>query len=150
MPNSDMKRLILLLLCLYPLLGQATEFPCVFLNMKIQNNTHSTCHLIELKLVSGTIQAINDLPLVIPKGQISDKFVVSEGEWGPLDLILTYECGENKIVKFESQKNLCRHNATVDGTALFSYNLDAQFDASNGLYWDNKPAFITWTLTDIS
>jgi len=145
-----MKKLFLSLLSLCPLLAWAGDYPCIYLNMRIKNQTQSTCHLIGLELLSGIVRTINDIPLVISEGEISNRFVVTESTFNPLDLVLTYECGANKIVRFESQKGLCRQHATVDGTVLVSTNLDAKFEASNGLYWDNKPGTITWTLTDIS
>ncbi len=102
-------------------------------------------------MVSGNVLSanLNDIPLVIPVGQTSDSFMVAEGFSDKLDLDLTYECGENNTVKFDMQKGLCRYNAVVTGSVLSTTNLDAKFEASNGLYWDNKPASIVWTLSDL-
>ena len=45
-----MKKLFLSLLSLCPLLAWAGDYPCVYLNMRIKNQTQSTCHLIGLEL----------------------------------------------------------------------------------------------------
>ena len=134
------------------MLGVAGDYPCVHLHVKIKNETQSACHLVGFKMTSGNVlsENLNDIPLVIPVGQISESFVVSEGYFDPLDLTLAYECGENKTVKFDMQKGLCRHNAVVTGSVLSATNnLDVQFEALNGLYRANKPARIVWTLRDI-
>lgn len=54
---------------------------------------------------------INDIPLVIPVGEVSDPFTVA--------------------------------------VVVSAHNLDATCYATNGLYSDNKPASITWTLSDV-
>ncbi len=147
-----MKKLLALLLYLYPVLGLAGDYPCIYLTIRIKNEAQSACHLVGFKMVSGYVQGanLNDIPLVIPVGQTSASFMVAEAFSDKLDLDLTYECGENKTVKFDMQKGLCRYNAVVTGSVLSTTNLDAKFEASNGLYWDNKPASIVWTLSDIS
>ena len=146
-----MKKLLILLLCLHPVLGLAGDYPCIYLKIRIKNETQSACYLVGFKMVSGNVLSanLNDIPLVIPVGQTSDSFMVAEGFSDKLDLDLTYECGENNTVKFDMQKGLCRYNAVVTGSVLSTTNLDAKFEASNGLYWDNKPASIVWTLSDL-
>jgi hypothetical protein len=93
---------------------------------------------------------INDIPLVIPVGEVSDPFTVTENSINNnLDLYLAYQCGENKTIKLNMEKGLCRRNAVLNAVVVSAHNLDATCDAENGLYWDNKPASITWTLSDV-
>lgn len=148
-----MRKLLLALLFAQPLSAMATIYPCVFLDIRIKNQLQSTCQLAALELISGSIlyKNINRLPISIAPGQLTAPFTISELNWDEnADLSLTYDCGENKRITIESEKGLCRRNAVVQGTVLLSQNMNATYDATNGLYWGNQPATITWTLTEAS
>ena len=138
-------------LCLLPALGFAGEFPCVHLKLKVKNQTQSVCHLIGIKADAGQVFGtnINDLPILIPVGQISDSFTLSENGFEGVDFSFTFECGENKTITINAKKGLCRRNAIVEGAIYATNGLNATFEESNGLYWGNQPGNIVWTLTDM-
>lgn len=146
------EKMLLIPFCMYPMLGMAADYPCIHLKIKIKNQTQSVCHLTEIKMNFAQIlmNNINDIPLVIPVGEVSDPFTVTEGSFNNnLDLYLAYQCGENKTIKLSMEKGLCRKNPVLNAAVVSANNLDATFDAANGLYWDNKPASIVWTLSDV-
>lgn len=147
-----MKELILALLFLHPLPVIAGLYPCVFLDIQIKNQMQTACHLDKLKLRSGAIpdKMINDLPVVIEPGQMTDPFRISElGLDEIANLSLTYDCGENKKIMIESKKGLCRRNAVVTGISIAPNNVDVSYEASNGLYFEGKQGSITWTFKEI-
>lgn len=146
--GSIVKKILFLGLILHTALVFSADYPCVHFMIRIQNNTQSSCILTKIKLLAGHVTNVNDLPLEIPAGQSADPFDVSE--WGSQgsDIVLTYRCGDGQYAKFESQKDLCRRNALVSGSVVSTVKMDATYTVADGLYWDNKPGTISWTLSD--
>lgn len=147
--GSIVKKILFWGLILHTALVFSGDYPCVHFMIRIQNNTQSSCFLTKIKLLAGHVTNVNDLPLEIPAGQSTDPFDVSE--WGTQmsDIVLTYRCGDGQFVKFESQKDLCRRNAQVVGSVISALKMDATYTGTDGLYWDNKPGTISWTLSDL-
>lgn len=119
---------------------------CGFLSLAISNNNPSACTLVRKELRHGNMSSGTLVPGLIPAGGTSYPFEIAQTFFGP-DLILTYQCGEDREVTFESQQNMCLFVAgNITGMVHSAYNMSAAFASENGSYWWSSHGFISWTL----
>jgi hypothetical protein len=119
---------------------------CVYFSVMINNDTDSTCQLIAKQVNGGVMSSGTQVPVLIRPGDSSYPFEMRQVFYGP-DIILTYECGQGRVITFQSHQGLCVMDpGTVTGTILSSSNLNAKCVKDRGSYiWDQHGA-INWTL----
>ncbi len=141
-----MRKFILFLLMSSTSLAFSGEYPCVFFNITIKNNTANDCQLIQNFVKHGTIVSTTQALIKIASGQESQPFEMSEYGFNGPDIVLTYQCGNNQMITIESQKNICMNNNAITGSILSRSNIDATYTKINGDYWKNKKGSIYWTI----
>ncbi|MDP3705862.1 MAG: hypothetical protein Q8R24_08125 [Legionellaceae bacterium] len=119
---------------------------CAFFSVMINNNTENTCQLIEKQVIQGTMSSSTQVPVLIPSGTSSYPFEMKQVFYGP-DIILTYECGQGRVITFESHQGLCvMDSGSITGSILSSSNLKARCVRDRGSYLWNQHGAINWTL----
>lgn len=122
------------------------DYDCTYLKVTIKNNTPEVCTLIEKKVNHGRISILMPFPYSILSG-MEGMLLVEEGAFYGSNIVLTYECGQDRFISFKSQKN---HSTVFSGGAmtadiLVSSKMDATYDVST-YQEDKQPGSIYWTL----
>lgn len=139
-----MKKIIIaLLLCLG---GQAYATFCQSLKISIKNDTPSTCYLIEKNIKSGNITKRQ--PYKVKSGTTILQFEAEEKK-SPINILLTYECGEGHNITLLSSKEVCRLSSSgkIQGTIVKSTNLTAVSTILESGFYNSKPNNIIWTIS---
>lgn len=119
---------------------------CVYLSVMINNNTKTTCELVNKEVIYGRMSSSTQVPVLIPPGTSSYPFEMRQVLYGP-DIVLTYECGAGRKITIESQQDFCALNSgEVSGKILFATNLSARSIRDRGSYFWNRHGSISWTL----
>lgn len=140
-----MKRIIIaLLLCLGT---QAYATMCQNLKVSIKNDTPSTCYLIQKNIKSGNI--IKRQPYKVKSGTTIIQFEAEESKKQPINILLTYECGEDHTITLLSSKELCRLSSSgkIHGLIVKSTNLSAVSSITESGFYNSKPNNILWTIS---
>lgn len=122
------------------------ENHCGELNVSIANFTNSACTLISSNLKHGYYKYTSSVPTFIPAGTTASPIFLEQSLIGP-ELELTYACGEDKMIRFNSQQNLC-FMASGDVNALVSLSRNAVVDYQiiRGSWLWSQHGTISWRL----
>ncbi|MGV3739701.1 MAG: hypothetical protein ACO1N3_00195 [Gammaproteobacteria bacterium] len=140
-----MKKIIIgLLLCLG---SQAYATLCQSLKISIKNDTPSTCYLIEKKIKSGNITKRQ--PYKVKSGTTIIQFEAEENKKQPINILLTYECGEGHNITLLSTKEVCGLSSSgkIQGTIVKSTSLTAVSTILESGFYNSKPNNILWTIS---
>ncbi len=156
-----MKKYMALVLCISSSLGYAyvPRNLCPYLlNVIIQNDTGTDCHLIQQTINQGNTRS-TELPLTVLAMQKSPAYTFETEVGTPLpgfsediDVTLTYQCGDDKVVTFDSKKTVVKgflyHAYSITGLVTSISNIDADYTATKGNCSGYPPNVdsITWML----
>ncbi len=112
----------------------------------VKNNTKSDCWIIQQTLRRGYMKEVIH-PLSLKPNEEKEVFKLEDFSFQGSDMVLTYQCGVNKFVTIESERDIwASDNKYVKGWTWSVANIDASFTAEYGSCKENKPAKILWTL----
>ncbi len=156
-----MKKKIALVLCISSSLAYATipRSLCPYLlDVIIQNDTGTDCHLIQQTMNTGNTRS-TDLPLTIPATQKSPPYTFETeigmplpGATEEISVTLTYQCGNDKIVTFDSKKIITKgflyKTSSITGLATSLSGIDADYitTKSRCSAYPPSPDTIVWML----
>lgn len=150
-------KLFLSILLLQPMLTYAwIPDKCTNLKLRIENKTQTSCYLLDVHLISGTVLDATDIPTFIFPGETTHWFQLSENAYSttdyfgdPVHVILKYDCEQGKTVTFLSEKTKCRRSsAEVNALVLAESNMNTSFTLSDGIMRDNTAGTIVWTFSE--
>jgi len=119
---------------------------CGILNINITNLTNSACTLVNSNLKHGYYKYTSSVPTFIPAGSTASPIFLEQSVVGP-ELELTYSCGDDKLVTFNSKQNLCFMAAgDVYGRVLLSRNASVDYQAAKGSWFWSQHGAISWQL----
>ena len=119
---------------------------CGNLNIMITNLTGEPCTLLSNYLFHGYYSFTSSVPAFIPSGTIAGPVFLEQGFFGP-ELELTYSCGPNRLVTFNSKQNYCFLWAgEVYGEVKYTQNIGADYQAMNGNWFWSQHGNINWRL----
>lgn len=140
-----MKKIVLaLLLCIGT---QAHASMCQNLKLSIKNDTPSTCYLIKKSIQSGAI--VKRQPYKIKSGTTIVQFEAEESKKQPIQITLTYECGENHTITLFSTKGVCilSNYGKINALVIKSNDLTAIPTITESSFYSSKPNQILWTIS---
>lgn len=118
---------------------------CGFLSLMISNSTTETCQLIKKDVKYGKISSSTQVPVLIAPGHSSFPFEMRQLYYGPA-LILTYQCGNDHTITFESQQDYCYWSAgNINGIVYSVENMSATHQKDMGSALWNRHGTINWT-----
>ncbi|WP_133129302.1 hypothetical protein [Legionella yabuuchiae] len=121
---------------------------CENFNVLITNNTNHTCKLLRHSLNSGYYKYTSSVPAFIPANTTTYPITLTQGMMGP-ELILSYECGDRKIITLRSKQNLCFfHAGDVQGQVLELHHLNADYTGHVGSFFWSQHGTLQWIITD--
>lgn len=119
---------------------------CAYLSVMISNNTANNCELTQKTLVHGNMSSSSQVPLLISAYSSSNPFSLRQTLYGP-DIILTYQCGPDTRITFESQQNVCYFSAgAINGTIHSHIGIHAEYTKEEGSAWWGRHGSISWKL----
>lgn len=132
------------------------------ISVVIKNNTPQMCRLTQQILKQGEMKS-NEVPITILPGTESKPYQLQNfGKTGP-DIVLSYQCGEDKFVSIESARFTTTtmvskppdfwgriYGKSVDeehviGAIVALSNINAHYETSQDDCSQNKPSTIVWT-----
>ena len=143
----------LLLACTLPTVALAEDPPrCPdyrTFEIYIQNHTKSQCTIIQQHLRRGYLQKTFFPTHVLPNEK-KQVFTIEDYTFQGSDLVLTYDCGHNKMVTVESERDIwAGDDVYVKGWIWSVAGMNASYDIMHlGSCDENKPAKIVWTLSE--
>ncbi len=119
---------------------------CGSLSLMISNNTTETCQLIQKDVKYGKISSSTQVPVLISPGNSSFPFEMQQLFYGPA-IVLTYQCGNDHTITFESQQDYCFFSAgNINATVYSAQSMSAKYQKDTGSsFWD-RHGTINWTL----
>ena len=159
-----MKKYFLILILVCPVAVSAADalYCSSSISVVIKNNTQQTCHLTQQILKQGEMKS-NEVPITILPGNESKPYQIHNfGKTGP-DIVLSYQCGEDKFVSIESARFTTTtvvstgpdfwgkiYGRDVDeehliGAIVSLSNINAHYETSLDDCSQNKPSSIIWT-----
>ena len=119
----------------------------LFLRITIKNNTPNACALIKKQLDHGFISNLILMTDKIPAGLESSLLIYENHLYGS-DITLSYFCGDNRFIRFQSQRESVIRGAYTKGFIESAINMDATYDALPGdlTIFGDQPGSIYWTL----
>jgi hypothetical protein len=119
---------------------------CAYLSVMISNNTDSNCELTSKNVLHGNMSSGTQVPLLIQAHTSTHPFSMRQTTYGP-DIVLTYQCGPEAQITFESQQNVCYFTAgTITGTVYAHQQLTADYTKEEGSAWWGRHGAISWKL----
>lgn len=119
---------------------------CENLSVMITNTSINGCSLVNSSLKHGFYKHTSSVPLFIPSGTTAGPIFLQQSLFGP-ELELTYSCGDNKLVTFNSKQDYCLLSAgNVYGQIKYAQNTGVDYQAINGSWLRNQYGSITWRL----
>ncbi len=145
-----MKPLLIIGLLMMSVQSHAKQWQCEMLKIYVKNDTPFPCYLIKRITRGGRIASHH--PYKIKPGYTVLQFEAYEDDTFtlpvPVDVELTYECGEQHHVSLRSTKDFCLYNdgGTIGASIVNAENLNAVSHKIVGSYFDLKPGCIRWTI----
>lgn len=119
---------------------------CAYLSVMISNNTEHNCELTAKNVVHGNMSSSSQVPELIPAHSSSHPFSLRQTTYGP-DIVVTYQCGDETRVTFESQQNVCYFSAgTITGTVYSHLGMNASYTKEEGSAWWGRHGSISWKM----
>jgi len=157
-----MKKLFLLLTIIYTSFAFAgtacKSYDERAFNVVIKNNTGETCELVTHTLNNGLYTDESKLPTIIADKKQSQPLQLYIPSYVLFHLLsanieLSYQCGNDKFVTIESQKELHAGDSlfginsmiTITGSTSSLSNMDAKYSSIRGSCEKNQSSTIYWT-----
>ncbi len=125
--------------------GATHAMSCAYLNIILSNTTSNACKLVKEDLKRGSYALFTSAPTYL-RADSSWQIVLQQSFYGP-NLSLTYSCGDDKEITFNSQQDFCFLAAgDVTAQVLDSKNMTAMPNTTPGSYLLGQPGSINWRL----
>jgi hypothetical protein len=119
---------------------------CGQLNILVFNDTHKPCHLKSQNFISGSLESGSPIPSQLAAKTQAAPFTIRQNFYGP-KLILTYQCGKNAQITFESSQSACYFSSgAVSANIKDRLNLSAYSHAQDGSYIQSKAGLLSWVI----
>lgn len=146
-----MKKLVLILLCC-TLQALADDKPpsCPnyrFFEISVKNNTDSVCTIMQETLRRGYLEK-TFFPTSIKPKEEKQIIIVRDYAFQGSDLVLSYQCGDDKFVTIESERDIWAEDQKyVKGWIWSAAGMDASYTTSYGSCETNQSGKIVWAFS---
>jgi hypothetical protein len=116
-----------------------------YLNITITNASPNLCKLINYSVIHGGLYFASSIPEYIPPYTSANPIIII-GDFFPEEVELSYSCGENKSISFNSK--MINHYFTkneLSGQIISANNMTADYQAALSLI-DSRVGHIRWNM----